>query len=108
MSAVLDAKSDLTGATVSMKELEEAIINVGQLKWEEIAQKLDWSFHKIQVHKRDNRDWTSKENLQYILLEYKQNNEDGESSRQRLIDACTDVKIGGALRDELKRQGVMF
>ncbi|XP_065839734.1 death-associated protein kinase 1-like isoform X2 [Oscarella lobularis] len=41
-----DAKSNLTGATVSMKELEEAIINVGQLKWEDIARKLDWSFEK--------------------------------------------------------------
>ena len=101
MSVVLDAVSELTGAAVSMNELVSVIVQDGQLNWRDIALKLGWKFEKTRVLENDHPYWTSKEKLQDILSDYERSKGDNETSRQRLIDACNEVGIGGTLRDAL-------
>ena len=101
MSAVLNAASGLTGTTVSMNDLVQAIVKVGQGKWLDIAVELDVKFQEALNLETDYPNWDSKKRLQKVLSDYQLNKGDNESSRQHLIDVCDKVKIGGALRDVL-------
>ena len=84
-----------------MDELVQAIVEHGG-KWREIALELDWSFEETENLVTDYPNLTtSKNRLRKILSDYKLSKGDNESSRQRLIDVCSKVKILGALRDAL-------
>ena len=84
-----------------MDELVQAIVEVGQGRWRNIALQFGWDFEKRQNLVTDYPSWASKDRLRKIVSDYKSSEGDNESSRQRLIDVCKKVGIGDALRDAL-------
>ncbi|XP_065839703.1 uncharacterized protein [Oscarella lobularis] len=87
-----NAASKLTGATVSMNDLIQAIVEHGG-KWREIALELGWSFQETQNLHADYPSFTSKNRLQKILSDYQLSKGDSESSRQQLIDVCYKLSL---------------
>ncbi|XP_065839789.1 uncharacterized protein [Oscarella lobularis] len=75
-----NSASKLTGVTVSVNELVQAVVNFGRGKWLDIVLQLDWKFQEALNLETDHPNWTRKKRPQ-----------------KQLIDVCSKVKIGGTL-----------
>ena len=88
-----------------MKTLVSAIVDIGKHKWEDIAIDLGLSFNEVTTLTNDYPTWSSSMKLRRILADFEASEGDSEKSRQQLIDACYNVKVGGALQTKLAREG---
>ena len=88
-----------------MKTLISAIVDIAKHKWGDIAIDLGWEFHDLTTLTEDYPTWSSSMKLRKILADFEAREGDSEKSRQHLIDACYNVKVGGALQTKLAREG---
>ena len=105
MSSAPVEQSDGSSTEDDRGPFVDVVCEVGQANWKDIAMNADYSWTECNNQATSKHYQGGKEHLRDLVEKFI-GNIGYEKARPKLVKACEKAKIGGALKDALKKKGL--